>query len=172
MLSVFFVILYSKFKILLSRKVECLQLKYVESVRLKPGTFWSGRHLLVSLMEKQQEQFSRKSAPQKTARLVETIYGCKWSLTVYQLLQTGINRPGEMVRSVEGLSTKVLNDCLRRNVEFGIFEKVSFSEIPPRVEYRVTTFGKKFLRVLDEIEKLQLEIEFLSATGNDDGRFD
>ena len=43
--------------------------------------------------------------------MVETIYGCKWSLTVYQLLANGINRPGEMVRSVEGLSTKVLNEC-------------------------------------------------------------
>ena len=50
--------------------------------------------------------------------MVETIYGCKWSLTVYQLLANGINRPGEMVRSVEGLSTKVLNECLKRNVEF------------------------------------------------------
>ena len=29
--------------------------------------------------------------------MVERIYGCKWSLTVYQLLAHGINRPGEMV---------------------------------------------------------------------------
>ena len=43
--------------------------------------------------------------------MVETIYGCKWSLTVYRLLANGINRPGEMVRSVEGLTTKVLNEA-------------------------------------------------------------
>lgn len=55
--------------------------------------------------------------------MVETIYGCKWSLTVYQLLANGINRPGEMVRSVEGLSTKVLNDCLKKNTDFGIIER-------------------------------------------------
>jgi hypothetical protein len=36
-------------------------------------------------------------------------------LTVYQLLANGIKRPGEMVRSVEGLTTKVLNECLRKN---------------------------------------------------------
>lgn len=54
--------------------------------------------------------------------MVEAIYGCKWSLTVYQLLAHGINRPGEMVRSVEGLTTKVLNECLRKNLEFGILE--------------------------------------------------
>ena len=91
--------------------------------------------------------------------MVETIYGCKWSLTVYQLLANGINRPGEMVRAVEGLSTKVLNECLRKNVEFGILDKVVFNELPPRVEYHVTPFGEKFLRILDELDKLQHELE-------------
>ncbi len=91
--------------------------------------------------------------------MVETIFGCKWSLTVYQLLASGINRPGEMVRSVEGLSTKVLNECLRRNVRLGILERISYDESPPRVEYRVTAFGKRFLSVVEELEKLQREIE-------------
>jgi DNA-binding HxlR family transcriptional regulator len=91
--------------------------------------------------------------------MVEQIYGCKWSLTVYNLLQNGIKRPGEMVRSVDGLTTKVLNQCLRRNVKFGIIKRVAYPEIPPRVEYQVTPFGKKFIRILDQIEKLQEEIE-------------
>ncbi len=91
--------------------------------------------------------------------MVETIYGCKWSLTIYQLLASGINRPGEMVRSVEGLTTKVLNQCLRKNTDFGILEKKAFNEVPPRVEYHVTDFGKKFMAILDELEKLQHDIE-------------
>ena len=91
--------------------------------------------------------------------MVEAIYGCKWSLTVYQLLANGINRPGEMVRSVEGLTTKVLNECLRKNVEFGIIERIAYNEVPPRVEYLVTPFGTKFIRILDGLEKLQSEIE-------------
>lgn len=103
--------------------------------------------------------FSRKSAPERSARMVETIYGCKWSLTVYKLLANGINRPGQMVRSVEGLTAKVLNECLRKNMEFGIIDRVSHNEVPPRVEYAVTPFGEKFIRILDELEKLQREIE-------------
>ncbi len=91
--------------------------------------------------------------------MVETIYGCKWSLTVYQLLANGINRPGEMVRSVEGLTTKVLNECLRKNTEFGIIKRITYNEVPPRVEYVLTPFGIKFTRILDELEKLQSEIE-------------
>ena len=97
--------------------------------------------------------------------MVETIFGCKWSLTVYQLLASGINRPGEMVRSVEGLSTKVLNDCLKKNTRFGILERIAFNEVPPRVEYRVTPFGTKFIRILDELEKLQSEIADESSAG-------
>ena len=102
--------------------------------------------------------FSRKSAPAQTARMVETIIGCKWSITVYHLLANDINRPGEMVRSVEGLTTKVLNSCLKRNIEFGILDRVSFNEIPPRVEYKVTEFGNKFIAIIDQLESLQSEI--------------
>jgi DNA-binding HxlR family transcriptional regulator len=91
--------------------------------------------------------------------MVEVIFGCKWSLTVYQLLANGINRPGEMVRSVEGLTTKVLNECLRKNMEFGIIERVAYDEAPPRVEYLVTQFGTKFIRILDQLGQLQREIE-------------
>lgn len=102
---------------------------------------------------------SRKSAPENSARMVQTIYGCKWSLTVYQLLQKGINRPGQMVKNVDGLSTKVLNECLRKNVDFGILARITYNEIPPRVEYKVTKFGAKFLRILDDLEALQREID-------------
>ncbi|EGA71517.1 transcriptional regulator, HxlR family protein [Vibrio sinaloensis DSM 21326] len=110
-------------------------------------------------MNNKEKLFPRKSAPQSSARMVEAIYGCKWSLTVYQLLAAGINRPGEMVRNVDGLSTKVLNQCLKRNVEFGILDKVTYNELPPRVEYQVTDFGEKFLAILQQLEALQHEID-------------
>ncbi len=110
-------------------------------------------------MNTKEKFFSKKSTSELSARMVETIYGCKWSLTVYQLLANGINRPGAMVRSVDGLTTKVLNTCLQRNIKFGILERVTFNEVPPRVEYKVTKFGTKFMRILDELEKLQTEIE-------------
>jgi DNA-binding HxlR family transcriptional regulator len=110
-------------------------------------------------MKIKENNYQRKIAPDKSARMLETIYGCKWSLTVYQLIDNGINRPGEMVRTVDGLTTKVLNQCLRKNTEFGILERISYNEVPPRVEYKVTAFGTKFMRILDGIEKLQHEIE-------------
>jgi len=93
----------------------------------------------------------------KAAKMLETIYGCKWSFTIYALLKNGINRPGKMVKSVEGLTTKVLNQCLRKNIEFGILTKKTFNEIPPKVEYMVTPFGEKFLKILEEVESLNAD---------------
>ncbi len=117
------------------------------------GTYW------YIFMINKEKLFTRKSAPEQTARMVETIIGCKWSITVYQLLKNGINRPGEMVRSVDGLTTKVLNSCLKRNIDFGILKKVNYNEVPPRVEYKVTDFGTRFINIVDQLEKLQFEIE-------------
>lgn len=109
-------------------------------------------------MNNNDKKITRIQGPSESARMVETIIGCKWSLTVYQLLADTINRPGEMVRAVDGLTTKVLNQCLKRNVDFGILEKHVFAEVPPRVEYQVTPFGQQFIAVLDSLEQLQLAI--------------
>ncbi|SFC07319.1 winged helix-turn-helix transcriptional regulator [Pseudoalteromonas denitrificans] len=109
-------------------------------------------------MINKEKLFSRKSPPAQSARMVETIIGCKWSITVYHLLQNDINRPGEMVANVEGLTTKVLNACLKKNIEFGILQRLAFNEVPPRVEYKVTPFGEKFIHVIAQLETLQAEI--------------
>jgi len=41
----------------------------------------------------------------------------------------------------------------------GIFERVQYPEIPARIEYRLTPFGKKFSRLLEEVERLQKELD-------------
>jgi len=103
--------------------------------------------------------FAKKiSPPRDVKRMVENVIRCKWSLSVIALVRSGVNRPGAMERSVEGLTTKVLNERLRKLVRFGILEKTIYAEIPPRVEYRLTAFGEKFTGLLDAIESLEKEI--------------
>jgi DNA-binding HxlR family transcriptional regulator len=89
------------------------------------------------------------------AGMMEDILGCKWSLTVLGLIRRGVHRPGAMEHAVEGLSAKVLNERLRKLMRYSIAAKKVFAEVPPRVEYRLTTFGTKFAAVIDEIEKLE-----------------
>lgn len=96
-------------------------------------------------------------APPSVARMVEDIVGCKWSLTVLDLVRRGVNRPGAMEHSIEGLTAKVLNERLRKLVRFGILEKTSYPEVPPRVEYRLTEFGRRFSGILDQIAALDRE---------------
>lgn len=87
--------------------------------------------------------------------MVESVVGCKWSLTVIDLVRRGVHRPGAMEHAVPGLSTKVLNERLRKLTGFGILEKRSYAETPPRVEYCLTDFGIRFSKVLDLIYALE-----------------
>ncbi len=89
--------------------------------------------------------------------VVEDIIGCKWSLTVIDLIRDGVNRPGIMEKKVEGLTTKVLNERLRKLVNYSVVEKTIFPESPPRVEYALTEFGEKFVEILDSLSELDRE---------------
>lgn len=93
--------------------------------------------------------------------MVEDVVKCKWAMTVLDLARQGVRRPGAMVMSVDGLTKKVLNERLKKLVRYRILERVAYPEIPPRVEYGLTSFGKKFIRVLEEIENLEEEREDL-----------
>jgi DNA-binding HxlR family transcriptional regulator len=88
-------------------------------------------------------------------RMVEDIVGCKWSLAVLDLVRRGVRRPGAMEHAIDGLTAKVLNERLRKLMRYGILDKTSFPEVPPRVEYSLTEFGSKFAAILDQIDKLQ-----------------
>lgn len=91
-------------------------------------------------------------------QMVESIIGCKWSLTILSLVRKGVCRPGEMEHAIDGLSGKVLNERLAKLQRFGILDKTSFAEIPPRVEYRLTEFGQQFTKLVDAVDELQLNL--------------
>lgn len=97
--------------------------------------------------------------PFTVAGMVESIVGCKWSLTVLHLVRNGIVRPGAMEHAVPGLSAKVLNERLRKLTRYGILDKHSYAEIPPRVEYRLTEFGGRFAALLDSVSSLQDDLD-------------
>lgn len=91
--------------------------------------------------------------------MVESIVGCKWSMSVLDVITQGTHRPGQMQRACDGISTKVLNERLRKLQRFDIIERTVFPETPPRVEYHLTRFGKRFVPLIDRIRKLQDELD-------------
>ncbi len=112
---------------------------------------------MMNLNEKKILQKSAEIHPVK--RMLEDVVGCKWSISVLSLIRQGINRPGAMERKIDGLTTKVLNERLRKLVNYQIIEREVFAEVPPHVEYHLTAFGEKFIGILDAIQTLENEFE-------------
>lgn len=108
--------------------------------------------------EPRQEKKISEKMP-NVAETVEAVFGCKWSLRILGLIREGINRPGAIEHALEGLTPKVQNYYFRRMMGLGILEKIIYAEVPPRVEYRLTNFGLRFMPVLDSIQELQRELE-------------
>jgi DNA-binding HxlR family transcriptional regulator len=100
-----------------------------------------------------------KLKPGRVDLLLEDVLGCRWTVSVLRAVARGVTRPGALERHVEGISAKVLADRLKKFTWAGLFERVQFPEIPPRVEYRLTPIGKKFLRLLREAANLQAELD-------------
>ncbi|MEN9518081.1 MAG: hypothetical protein RLZZ381_669 [Cyanobacteriota bacterium] len=108
------------------------------------------------MQSSQSHNLPKKTVSQPTvAYIVEHTLGCKWMLEVLRLIRQGTNRPGAMTRAVDGLSTKVLNERLSDLINFGIVEKISYPEIPPRVEYEFTEFGLRFVKILNTMDELE-----------------
>ena len=86
-------------------------------------------------------------AAPNVAEAVEAVFGCKWSIRILTLIRSGVCRPGEIERSLAGLTTKVQHHYFRRMVSLGILRREVFAEVPPRVEYRLTPLGRSLARL-------------------------
>ena len=100
------------------------------------------------------------AAPAPVASMVESIVGCKWSIRLLQLCAEGNHRPSALLRACTGLSAKVMNERLRKMTRFGIMHRTVHGEKPPvEVEYRLTPFGRRFMGILEEVQRLQQAVE-------------
>lgn len=104
-----------------------------------------------------QDNHSAEKLSAVSSRLIEMFedcIGCKWTLHILMQIRDGVHRPRALVRTKKGLTTKVLNERLAKMIQFGILDKCSYPEVPPRVEYRLTPFGREFVEILDRVEAL------------------
>ena len=70
------------------------------------------------------------------------IIGGKWKFIILWNLAGGPRRFGELRRLVAGISEKMLIQELKEMESDGIVIRKDFREVPPRVEYSLTTFGR------------------------------
>jgi DNA-binding HxlR family transcriptional regulator len=74
-------------------------------------------------------------------RTVLDLIGGKWSVGVLYLLANGTRRYSEIFYEVGEISKKTLTQTLRGLERDGLIARRVYAEVPPRVEYSLTTLG-------------------------------
>jgi DNA-binding HxlR family transcriptional regulator len=76
------------------------------------------------------------------------VVGGKWKVLILWALRSEAHRFGELRRLVQGISEKMLIQHLKEMQADGIVRRRDFKEVPPRVEYELTSFGHSLYAAL------------------------
>jgi|SRR6516162_1557964 DNA-binding HxlR family transcriptional regulator len=89
----------------------------------------------------------------------------KWKVLIIYKLCSGTMRFNELMRSLQGVTQRVLTYQLRQLEADGLVSRKIYPEVPPRVEYSLTHLGKTLVPVLEQLENWAREhsTELLAA---------
>jgi len=96
---------------------------------------------------------AKKDLPACPVATTVDIIGNKWKLLILRDILTGPRRFGELRKSLEGISQKVLTDSLRSMEQDGILTRAVFPEVPPRVEYSLSELGETMRPIMGAMEQ-------------------
>ena len=77
------------------------------------------------------------------------IIGGRWKLLILKELFQETKRFGELHRSLNGITQKMLTQQLRELEKDGIIIRKVYPQIPPKVEYSLTQTGQSLRPILD-----------------------
>jgi DNA-binding HxlR family transcriptional regulator len=111
----------------------------ISAAQTQSGTKWCVGEMVQDFQE---PEFFTLNCP--TQQILDVIAD-KWSVIVLYCLAYRSRRYNEIQRSIEGISQKVLTQTLRKLERHGLVERKVLSEMPPIVEYSLTSLGKTLL---------------------------
>ncbi|WP_062209516.1 helix-turn-helix domain-containing protein [Aureimonas sp. AU12] len=85
-------------------------------------------------------------------RRVMEIFATKWTSMVLHTLDArheGRARTGVLLRSLPGISKKMLTQTLREMEASGLLTRHVEGTVPPAVEYRLTALGRRFVEPVE-----------------------
>jgi len=81
------------------------------------------------------------------------ILGGQWALSICCYLLNGKHRFGELKKRLPNITERMLTLQLRKLEQNKIVKRTVYAEVPPRVEYELTTIGYELRSVIRELEK-------------------
>lgn len=89
---------------------------------------------------------SDRDASNCPTRTILDRFSDKWSmLSIFHLAQAGTLRFNTLKKRINGVSQRMLTVTLRSLERDGLVSRRLYPEIPPRVEYELTTLGRSLL---------------------------
>lgn len=89
--------------------------------------------------------------------------GGKWKAVILWRLSEQPHRFGELKRQLPGISERILINQLREMQRDGLITRQDFQEVPPRVEYSITSLGRTLNDALCPLSEWGLQHEQLPA---------
>ncbi len=93
----------------------------------------------------------KKELPACPVEIIMGLIGDKWKVLIIRDLLTGTKRFGELKKSLNGITQKVLTNNLREMEASGLVNRKVYAEVPPRVEYSLTETGLSLKPILDSM---------------------
>lgn len=90
-------------------------------------------------------------------QFVVDLIGNKWAILVLRELFTGDRRTHELLEALPGISTKILTQRLRELERHSLVERRVYAEVPPHVEYSLTTKGRQIQPVMMALHQVGSE---------------
>ncbi len=80
---------------------------------------------------------------------LQSVIGGKWKILILWYVSFyKVQRFGELMRRLDGITQSSLTKQLRELESDGFLHREIYREIPPKVEYSLTQFGESFIPVL------------------------
>ncbi len=90
--------------------------------------------------------------PSCPSRAVIDLLASKWVLLLLPLLRRAPKRNGDLMRGIPGVSQKMLTQTLRDLERSGLVTRRDFGEVPPKVEYTLTSLGNSLAKTITTLD--------------------
>lgn len=94
---------------------------------------------------------TKQELPSCPVATTVSLIGSKWKLLIIRNLVKRPWRFNELMKSIDGISQKVLTSSLRELENDGLIYRKDFKTNPPKVEYGLTELGQNLQTILNQM---------------------